>query len=80
MVIACAQGGTSIEDLAEEDPDQIIKVPIDVKAGMTDANAEEVVKGLQVSGDAEAAKDQVRISDAWPSKSTPLGADKCYAG
>ena len=80
MVIACAQGGTSIEDLAEEDPDQIIKVPIDVKAGMTDANAAEIVKGLQVSGDAEAAKDQVRISNAWPCKSTLLGSDKFHAG
>ena len=48
MVIACAQGGTSIEDLAEEDPDQIIKVPIDSIVGMTDEDAAEIVQGLQI--------------------------------
>ena len=60
MVIACAQGGTSIEDLAEEDPDQIIKVPIDPVVGMTDADATAIVKGLEVSGPIDAAKEQVQ--------------------
>lgn len=60
MVIACAQGGTSIEDLAEEDPDQIIKVPIDSIVGMTDEDAAEIVQGLQIGGSHEAAKEQVQ--------------------
>jgi succinyl-CoA synthetase beta subunit len=60
MIIACAQGGTSIEDLAEEDPDQIIKIPIDPIKGITDANAQAVVDGLQVTGPKDAAKEQVK--------------------
>ena len=45
MVIACAEGGTSIEDLAESNPDAIVRVPIDPKIGMTDADAATVVAG-----------------------------------
>ncbi|KAH8098002.1 succinate-CoA ligase [Aureococcus anophagefferens] len=59
VVVACAEGGTSIEDLAESSPEKIIKVPIDVVAGLTDANAEAIVAGLGVSGDKEAAKKQI---------------------
>ena len=33
VVIACAEGGTSIEDLAEKYPEKIKKVPIDIVAG-----------------------------------------------
>jgi len=60
MVIACAEGGTSIEDLAESNPDAIVRVPIDPKVGMTDADAAEIVAGLKCSGDLEAAKGQVK--------------------
>ena len=59
VVVACAEGGTSIEDLAESSPEKIVKVPIDVVAGLTDANATAIVEGLQVSGDKEAAKKQI---------------------
>lgn len=60
VVIACSEGGTSIEDLAESSPEKIIKVPIDVSKGMTDANATEIVAGLEVSGDKTAAMAQVK--------------------
>ena len=56
MVIACAEGGTSIEELAATNPDAIVKVPIDPGTGMTDENAAEIVAGLKCSGDLEAAK------------------------
>ncbi|KAG2277597.1 hypothetical protein Bca4012_042098 [Brassica carinata] len=46
LIIACKKGGTSIEDLAEKFPDMIIKVPIDVFAGITDEDAAKVVDGL----------------------------------
>jgi len=59
MIIACSEGGTSIEDLAEKYPEKIIKVPVDVAAGLTDAQATEVVNALEVSGDQEDAKKQV---------------------
>ncbi|KAL9260306.1 Succinate--CoA ligase [ADP-forming] subunit beta, mitochondrial-like protein [Drosera capensis] len=46
IIIACSKGGTSIEDLAEQYPDMIIKVPIDVFKGITDEDAAKVVDGL----------------------------------
>lgn len=36
------QGGTSIEDLAEKFPDKIVKIPIDIREGITDAQAMQV--------------------------------------
>jgi len=60
LIIACSEGGTSIEDLAEEFPEKIIKVPIDIVAGITDAQAMQVVDGLQVTGDKAKAAEQIK--------------------
>jgi len=60
VVIACAEGGTSIEDLAEERPEAIIKVSVDMAEGMTDEQAAKVVAGLEVTGDKAAAMKQVQ--------------------
>jgi succinyl-CoA synthetase beta subunit len=60
LIIACAEGGTSIEDLAEKYPEKIIKVPVDIKEGITDEQAAKVVAGLEVSGDKAAAADQIK--------------------
>ena len=57
---ARSEGGTSIEDLAESHPEKIIKVPIDIGAGITDAQAAEVVKGLECSGDKTKAAEQIK--------------------
>jgi len=37
LLVACAEGGTSIEDLAISNPEKIIKVPVDIREGITDA-------------------------------------------
>merc|ERR1719421_2748850 len=60
VVIACAEGGTSIEDLAEKYPEKIKKVPIDIVAGMTDQQASEIVDALEISEDKSAAIEQVK--------------------
>jgi len=60
VAIACSEGGTSIEDLAESSPEKIVKVPIDVTQGMTAANALAVVDGLGVTGDKAAAAEQIK--------------------
>jgi len=60
LIIASAEGGTSIEDLAESNPEKIIQVPVDLSVGITDADIETVVKGLQVTGDEQAAGEQIR--------------------
>ena len=59
LVIGCSEGGTSIEDLAEKYPEKIIKEPIDMNVGMTDAQAEKIATALEVSGDLQAAAGQV---------------------
>lgn len=60
LIIASAEGGTSIEDLAESNPEKIIKVPVSLDEGITDAQVQQVVDGLTVSGDKAAAGDQIR--------------------
>merc|ERR1719172_495750 len=51
LIIACSEGGTSIEDLAEQYPDKILKMPINIDEGITDAQAMKIAEGLAVSGD-----------------------------
>ena len=41
-------------------PDKVIKVPIDINAGITEDQAAQVVDGLEVSGDKAAAVEQVK--------------------
>jgi succinyl-CoA synthetase beta subunit len=60
MIIACSEGGTSIEDLAASSPEKIIKVPISIGEGITDAQAATVVDGLKVTGDKKAAAEQIK--------------------
>jgi len=60
LIIACSEGGTSIEDLAEKSPEKIIKVPININTGITDEQALEVVDGLKCSGDKQAAAEQIK--------------------
>jgi len=44
-MIGCSEGGTSIEDLAEKFPDKIVKIPVDVREGLTDAQVSRLPKG-----------------------------------
>ena len=60
LIIACSEGGTSIEDLAVKYPEKIIKVPVNINEGITDAQALKVAEGLEVSGDMGAAADQIK--------------------
>lgn len=59
VIIACSEGGTSIEDLAESNPDAIVKVPIHPIEGITEAQAMQVVEGLKVTTDKGEAVKQV---------------------
>lgn len=60
VIVACSEGGTSIEDLAHSNPEKIIKVPVDIKKGITDDNVETVLDGLTVSGNRIKAGAQIR--------------------
>jgi succinyl-CoA synthetase beta subunit len=60
VIISCSEGGTSIEDLAASHPDKILKTPIDINEGITDTQAMSIVKGLEVTGDVNAAAEQIK--------------------
>ena len=59
MLIGCSEGGTSIEDLAETFPDKIVKIPVNMSEGLTDAQTAQMVEGLAVTGDKSAAMAQI---------------------
>ncbi len=50
MIIASPRGGTSIEDVAAATPELIMKEPIDMKAGPTQAQIEKTTEFLGFSG------------------------------
>ena len=54
VMIGCSEGGMSIEDLAEKFPDRIVKIPVDIRTGITHAQAAQMVDGLKCTGDREA--------------------------
>ena len=54
-MIGCGEGGTSIEELAQKFPDKIITVPVDIREGITDAQAMKMVDGLNVGVDRQAS-------------------------
>eukprot|EP00271_Cylindrocystis_brebissonii_P007886 TRINITY_DN2179_c0_g1_i1.p1 TRINITY_DN2179_c0_g1~~TRINITY_DN2179_c0_g1_i1.p1 ORF type:complete len:446 (-),score=123.84 TRINITY_DN2179_c0_g1_i1:511-1848(-) len=61
VIISCSEGGTSIEDLAEKHPDLIVKVPVDIFEGITDAQAMQVVEGIAPKkADKAACAEQVK--------------------
>ncbi|KAI8462711.1 MAG: succinate-CoA ligase beta chain [Monoraphidium minutum] len=60
VMIGCSEGGTSIEDLAEKYPEKIIKIPIDIRKGITDEQATAMARGLAVTGDVAAAAGQIK--------------------
>eukprot|EP00095_Tigriopus_kingsejongensis_P012756 snap_masked-scaffold30_size591359-processed-gene-2.8 protein:Tk12756 transcript:snap_masked-scaffold30_size591359-processed-gene-2.8-mRNA-1 annotation:"succinyl-coa synthetase beta chain" len=49
VMIASAEGGVNIEDVAEKNPDAIIKFPIDIHKGLTLENAKEAAKKLGIN-------------------------------
>jgi succinyl-CoA synthetase beta subunit len=83
LIIASAEGGTSIEDLAESNPEKIIKVPVDLAKGMTQQDIDTVVNGLEVTGDKKAAGEQIQAlynmfveSDCTMVEVNPLAEDQ----
>lgn len=60
LIIASAEGGTSIEDLAESNPEKIIKVPVNLQTGIQQADIDKIVTGLEVTGDKKAAGEQIQ--------------------
>merc|ERR1711976_1016053 len=46
VIIASSEGGVNIEEVAERNPDAIVKFPIDVMEGLSKAGAQEVAKKL----------------------------------
>ncbi|MCL4125115.1 UNVERIFIED_CONTAM: hypothetical protein GTU68_036186 [Idotea baltica] len=60
VIIASAQGGVNIEDVAAESPEAIIKVPIDIIEGVTDAKAEDIANELGLQERMEETKQVIK--------------------
>merc|ERR1719350_2504067 len=50
LIIGSKTGGTSIEDIAAADPSAIIKVPVDIKVGITDADSTKMATEMGYTG------------------------------
>jgi len=50
VIIGCASGGTSIEDVAAATPDAIVKIPVDITTGVTDEQAATLAGRLGFEG------------------------------
>ncbi|MFA6434338.1 MAG: ADP-forming succinate--CoA ligase subunit beta [Elusimicrobiales bacterium] len=48
MIIASAEGGMSIEDLARTKPERIVRMPVDVNTGLLDFQARELAFALKI--------------------------------
>lgn len=74
VVVASRVGGTSIEDIAAEDPSAIAKVPIDINEGMTSAKAKEIASALGFSSDkvSAAAKQVTKLFDLFVDRDATL--------
>ena len=51
VLIASAQGGMNIEDVAKENPDAIITEPVDIIEGISRSSAERIAKAIGFEGD-----------------------------
>eukprot|EP00036_Acanthoecidae_sp_10tr_P021132 CAMPEP_0206317610 /NCGR_PEP_ID=MMETSP0106_2-20121207/16727_1 /ASSEMBLY_ACC=CAM_ASM_000206 /TAXON_ID=81532 /ORGANISM="Acanthoeca-like sp., Strain 10tr" /LENGTH=428 /DNA_ID=CAMNT_0053749213 /DNA_START=11 /DNA_END=1294 /DNA_ORIENTATION=- len=62
VMVGSPEGGMDIEEVAEENPDAILKIPIDVNTGVTDAQATEMAAFLKfTNGDEpQVAADQIK--------------------
>jgi len=54
LMIGSKTGGTSIEDIAAEDPTAIIKMPVDIMNGMSNEEARQMAKQMGYTGAQEA--------------------------
>jgi len=61
VLVASPDGGVDIEEVAEKTPERILKVPVDINTGVTDAVALDIAKFLGFSGDlAKQCAEQVK--------------------
>jgi len=80
VIIASAQGGINIEEIAAEDPSAIFKFPVDIVEGITDATAQEIALKLGLENRLEETKSVVKnLYDAFISNDASLIEINPYA-
>ncbi|KAK3878096.1 hypothetical protein Pcinc_017236 [Petrolisthes cinctipes] len=60
VIIASAQGGINIEEVAEEDPEAIFKIPVDISEGVTDETAQDLARKLGLENRLEETVDVIK--------------------
>jgi len=80
VIIASAQGGVNIEDVAAEDPEAIFKFPVDIVEGITDKTAEDIATKLGLGNRMEETKEVVKnLYEAFMSNDASLIEINPYA-
>lgn len=73
IIIGSSHGGVNIETIAEEDPDSIIKVPIDIFKGITKEQARSVAVKLGFNKNVEQVQDLIeRLYDLFIKKDATM--------
>jgi len=74
VIVASSEGGVNIEEVAESNPDAIVKFPIDIMEGLDIAGATEVAKaiGIQPSKVEEVANVLLRLYDLFITKDASM--------
>merc|ERR1712223_782233 len=74
VCIASSEGGVNIEEVAEKNPDAIVKFPIDVKIGLELDGAKEIAKavGIHPTKVDEVAQILLNLYDLFPSKDASM--------
>jgi len=61
VLVGSPMGGMDVEEVAENHPEQLKMIPVDVKEGVTDAQVDEMARFMGFEGDAiEDAKEQMK--------------------
>ena len=60
VIIYSPEGGMAIEDVAEETPEKIFTIPINIEKGLTDADLADVPKNLGLEQNADEIRDIFR--------------------
>ncbi len=50
VVIFSGTGGTGVEEIAAENPDAVVKMPVDINAGLKSFEALNLIRGLDING------------------------------
>ena len=65
VIVASTKGGVDIEEVAETNPDAILKVPVSIKTGPTDKQTQELAEKLEFESEEQIKDVQTQINNLY---------------